>query len=131
LRISLILLIVNRHSNRTLKAESVDKNRLYSLIYPLVLTTLAVVVLTVLGVTGNFYWSYTLTFLTAACILAEWQFIRLPQGNSLTLSIIFILLALVFDFEPASDWQRAIIVYHLCTWHFTSRTIFYRPLLLA
>jgi len=43
-----------------------------------------------------------------ACIFSEWRVIRLPQGNSLTLSIIFILLALVFDFEEASEWQRAI-----------------------
>jgi diguanylate cyclase (GGDEF)-like protein len=46
-----------------------------------------------------------LTFLTAACILSEWRVIRLPQGDSLTLSIILILLALVFR-EPKSTPAR-------------------------
>jgi diguanylate cyclase (GGDEF)-like protein len=71
-------------------------------------TTAAVGLLVFLGLTRRLYWSYTLTFLAVACVFSEWQVIRLPRGDSLTLSIIFVLLAIVFDFEQPSDLQRVI-----------------------
>jgi diguanylate cyclase (GGDEF)-like protein len=74
----------------------VDKRRIYSQIYPWTVISTAIVVLVVLGVTGQFHWSYALTFLTAACILSEWLVIKLPYGDKLTLSIIFVLLAIAF-----------------------------------
>jgi diguanylate cyclase (GGDEF)-like protein len=73
-----------------------------------VLTTIAAILLIVVGVTNGFYVSYTLAFLTVACTISEWRSIRLPRGNLLTLSIIPILLAIVLDFEQPSDWQRVI-----------------------
>jgi diguanylate cyclase (GGDEF)-like protein len=87
----------------------VDSDQKFTLIYALVAIILALTVLTYLAVRGQLYWSITLTFLTVACIVAEWQVIRLPQGDSLTLSIIFILLALVFRFqEPTSPMRQAV-----------------------
>ena len=67
---------------------------------------LSIVLLVLIAINGQFYWSLTLTFLTVACILSEWRVIRLPQGDSLTLSIVFILLALVFVFGEATTPVR-------------------------
>jgi diguanylate cyclase (GGDEF)-like protein len=75
----------------------VDKRRIYSLIYPGAAILAAAGFLTYLGLVGQFHWSYMLTFLTVACVLSEWLVIKLPQGDNLTLSIIAILLALLFN----------------------------------
>ena len=85
-----------------------DKHRIYSRIYPWTAIAAAVVVLFVLGVTGQFYWSYAITFLTVACILSEWLVIRLPYGDKLTLSIIFVLLAIVFEPDHTSHVTKAV-----------------------
>jgi two-component system cell cycle response regulator len=69
----------------------------FSVIYSSVVIALAAIVLIALAVTGQFHWSLVLTILAAACVLSEWQVINLPQGDSLTLSIILVLLALVFN----------------------------------
>jgi diguanylate cyclase (GGDEF)-like protein len=70
---------------------------------------LAIAILVALTVTGQLYWSVALTFLSVACILSEWRVIRLPQGDNLTLSIIFILLTLVLHFEgPTTPFRQAI-----------------------
>jgi len=77
--------------------------------YSWAVVVLAVAILVALTVTGQLYWSVALTFLSVACILAEWRVIRLPQGDSLTLSIIFILLALVLNFGgPTTPFRQAI-----------------------
>ncbi len=83
-----------------------DSGQTFSRIYSAIIITLAVGLLIVMGIAGQFHWSTTLTFLAVACIISEWQAIRLPQGNSLTLSIIFILLALVFSFEESTTPMR-------------------------
>ncbi len=66
-------------------------------IYLWLVTLVAVVLLIWMGVQGGFYWSYPLGFLVVACVLSEWFVIKLPQGDRFTLSIIFILLALLFS----------------------------------
>lgn len=79
------------------------------IVYSWVVILLAIAILVALTATGQLYWSIALTFLSVACVLAEWQVIRLPQGDSLTLSIIFVLLALVLSFDgPASPFRQAI-----------------------
>jgi hypothetical protein len=85
-----------------------DTHSEHSLVYPLLTTIIAVSALIALGLTGQFYWSPTLTFLAVGCIFAEWLVIRLPEGNSLTTSIIFVLLALVFDSGQVSPEMRAV-----------------------
>lgn len=85
-----------------------DKQKAFSLTYSLLLTALALTVLVVLALNEQLHWSYTLTFLTIACVLSEWLVIRLPRGNSLTMSIIFVLLALVFRFEETTPWTQAV-----------------------
>lgn len=85
-----------------------DRQNIHTLIYPLAVTIVAAALLASLGVTGQFYWSFTLTFLTVACVLSEWLVIKLPQGDSLSPSIILVLLALVFDFEQPEPARRAI-----------------------
>jgi diguanylate cyclase (GGDEF)-like protein len=86
----------------------VDKHQFYSGIYPWAVVIVAVAVLVVLGLTGQFHWSYALTFLFVACTFSEWLVIKLPQGNSLTLSIIFVLLALVFGADQASSLRQTV-----------------------
>jgi len=89
----------------------VDSDRVFSVIYSLVVIALAAIVLIALAVTGQFHWSLVLTILAAACVLSEWQVINLPQGDSLTLSIILVLLALVFNLgevKPPPPWPQAI-----------------------
>ena len=88
-----------RSGRQTRNAWNVGKNETYLLIYPLLITVAAIALVVVIGMVGRFYWSYTLIFLTVACVLSEWQVIRLPQGDRLTLSIIFVLLALLLGFE--------------------------------
>ena len=85
-----------------------DRHGIRSLIYPLVVTIPAVALLAALAATGQLFWSYTMAFLAVACIFSEWLVIRLPQGDSITASIIFVLLALLLNFEPASAIQRAV-----------------------
>jgi len=92
----------------TRKAACLDRHRIRSLIYPLAVTISAVALLMVMAATGRLFWSYTMAFLAVACIFSEWLVIRLPQGDSITATIIFILLALLLNFEPASAVQRAI-----------------------
>jgi diguanylate cyclase (GGDEF)-like protein len=75
----------------------VDSDKVFSAIYSSVVIALAVIVLIALAVTGQLHWSLVLTILAAACVLSEWQVINLPQGDGLTLSIILVLLALVFN----------------------------------
>ncbi len=78
-------------------------------VYSWAVIILAIAILVALTVTGQLYWSIALTFLSVACILSEWRVIRLPQGDSLTLSIIFVLLALVLSFDgPTSPFRQAI-----------------------
>jgi diguanylate cyclase (GGDEF)-like protein len=86
----------------------VDKHRIYARIYPWTVIAAAVVALVALGVAGKFYWSYAVTFLTAACILSEWLVIKLPYGDKLTLSIIFVLLAILFEADQTPHLTRAI-----------------------
>jgi diguanylate cyclase (GGDEF)-like protein len=70
---------------------------------------LAIAILVALTVAGHIYWTVALTFLSLGCILSEWRVIHLPQGDSLTLSIIFALLALVLSFgEPTTPARQAI-----------------------
>ncbi len=76
-------------------------------IFAILLAVVAITLLVVIGRSGFLYWSWPILFLTLACILAEWQVIHLPQGDQLTLSIILILLALMFDSDKASPLQRA------------------------
>lgn len=91
------------------KAARVQSGRTFSIIYSAIVVTLAVALIVVMAVTGQFHWSVALTFLTVACTLTEWQVIRLPQGNTLTLSIIFVLLALVFNFgEMTTPLRQAV-----------------------
>ena len=85
-----------------------DKHRTYARIYPWIVITVAVAVLTVLGIAGQFYWSYAITFLSVACILSEWLVIKLPYGDKLTLSIIFVLLAIVFAANETPHLTRAV-----------------------
>ena len=99
---------VERYGKRTRKAQRVHKSKGHSLIYPLVVALTAIALLVVLGVTGQLVWSPALTFLAVGCISAEWLVIQLPQGNSLTTSIIFVLLALVFRFDQTSLWAQAV-----------------------
>jgi diguanylate cyclase (GGDEF)-like protein len=97
-----------RSGGQTRNAWNVGKNETYLLIYPLLITVAAIALLVVIGMVGQFYWSYTLIFLAMACVLSEWQVIRLPQGDRLTLSIIFVLLALLLGFDEASSLKRAV-----------------------
>jgi diguanylate cyclase (GGDEF)-like protein len=69
---------------------------------------IATAILVFLGVTRQFHFSYALLFLSVACVFSEWLVIRLPQGNSLTTSIIFVLLALLFPAEDISPLARAV-----------------------
>lgn len=78
------------------KAVRVDNDKVFSRFYALGVTALAVAWLVYLVASRQLYWSITLTFLAVGCVLAEWQVIRLPQGDYLTLSPIFVLLTLVF-----------------------------------
>jgi diguanylate cyclase (GGDEF)-like protein len=89
----------------------VDSDRVFSTIYSSVAIALATTVLVVLVVTGQLRWSLVLTILAAACVLSEWQVIKLPQGDSLTLSIIPVLLALVFnldEMQPPAPLPQAV-----------------------
>jgi diguanylate cyclase (GGDEF)-like protein len=86
----------------------VDKHQSDSRIYPWAVIAVAVAALVALAVTGQFHWSYAMTFLTVACILSEWLVIKLPYGDKLTLSIIFVLLALVFDADQTLYWTQAV-----------------------
>jgi diguanylate cyclase (GGDEF)-like protein len=86
----------------------VDKHQSDSRIYPWAVIAVAVAALVALAVTGQFHWSYAMTFLTVACILSEWLVIKLPYGDRLTLSIIFVLLAIVFDADQAPYWPQAV-----------------------
>ena len=90
------------------KVTRVEIDKSFSTIYSVIVIALAAVLLVVMAVTGQFYWSITLTFLTVACVVSEWQVIQLPQGDSLTLSIIFILLALVFHLEETTLVRQAV-----------------------
>jgi len=85
-----------------------DRHRIHSLTYPLAITAPAVALIIVMTVTGRLFWSYTVALLALACIFAEWLVIRLPQGDAITASIIFMLLALLLNFEPASAVQRSV-----------------------
>lgn len=76
--------------------EHVAENKIYVQYYLLFISVIAVAVLVLLGVNGLFYWSLPLLILSVACVLSEWLVIRLPQGDRFTLSIVFIVLALLF-----------------------------------
>jgi diguanylate cyclase (GGDEF)-like protein len=94
--------------SRGRKVIRVENGKSFSIIYSAIAIALAAGLLIAMAVTGQFYWSITLTFLSVACIVSEWQVIRLPQGDSLTLSTIFILLALVFRFEETTPIRQAV-----------------------
>ena len=77
--------------------------------YSWAILVLAIAILVTLTATGQLYWSVALTFLSIACALSEWRVIRLPQGDSLTLSIIFVLLALVLHLNgPTGPFRQAV-----------------------
>lgn len=85
-----------------------DKHQIHSRIYPWTAIAAAAAVLVLLGVTGQFYWSYAITVLTVACILSEWLVIKLPYGDRLTLSIIFVLLTILFQVDRTSHLTKAV-----------------------
>jgi hypothetical protein len=86
----------------------VDQHQNYTRIFTWTVIAVAIAVLVVLGLSGQFYWSYAITFLTVACVFSEWMVIKLPYGDKLTLSIIFVLLAIVFDTDQASPYAQVI-----------------------
>jgi diguanylate cyclase (GGDEF)-like protein len=91
------------------RGTRVDNGGKFLAAYSWAVIVLAVAILVALTVTGQLYWSVALTFLSVACVLSEWRVVRLPQGDSLTLSIIFVLLALVLNVGgPTTPFRQAI-----------------------
>jgi diguanylate cyclase (GGDEF)-like protein len=87
----------------------VDNGERFVAAYSWIVILLATAILAALTIAGHIYWTVALTFLSVACILSEWRVIHLPQGDSLTLSIIFALLALVLRFgDNTTPFHQAI-----------------------
>jgi diguanylate cyclase (GGDEF)-like protein len=87
----------------------VDNGEKFIAAYSWIVILLAIGILVALTIAGQIYWTVALTFLSVACILSEWRVIHLPQGDSLTLSIILVLLTLVLSFnDPATPIRQAI-----------------------
>jgi len=86
----------------------VDKHRIYSRIYPWAVIAGGAAILIGLGAFGQYHWSIVLLILLAACACSEWLVVNLPQGDRLTLSIIFVLLALVFNVDRSPPFHQAV-----------------------
>ncbi|MBN1935903.1 MAG: sensor domain-containing diguanylate cyclase [Anaerolineae bacterium] len=83
------------------------ENKVYLQIYLLLISVIAVALLILIGINGLFYWSLALLFLSVACALSEWLVIRLPQGDRFTLSIVFVVLALLFGPQGEVSFKQA------------------------
>ena len=90
------------------RAESVDNHPIYSRIYPWTVIAGGAAILIGLGVSGQYHWSVALIILFVACACSEWLVVNLPQGDRLTLSIIFVLLAIVFNADQAPPFRQAV-----------------------
>lgn len=93
---------------QTGNARMASSSRTFLNIYLLLVTVVGIGLLVWFGAQGLFYWTYPLIFLTAGCIASEWLVINLPQGDRLTLSIIFILLAVLFSQDQSVPLKQMV-----------------------
>lgn len=86
-----------------------DKSSLLSKSYSYIIAVLGLGALVVVGVQHGPIWSPTVLLLATIAILAEWMVVRLPQGNSTTMSFVAILLALLIRRDAMSTpWDQVV-----------------------
>jgi len=86
-----------------------DKGSFLAKIYPYVIAVLGLGALVVIGVQHGPVWNPTVLLLAAIAILAEWMVVRLPQGNSTTMSFIAVLLALLIRQDGmTTTWDQVV-----------------------
>jgi diguanylate cyclase (GGDEF)-like protein len=86
----------------------VDKRRINAQIYLWTVIAGGAAILLGLGIFGQYSGSVALLILFVACACSEWLVVDLPQGDRLTLSIIFVLLAVVFGDDRLSPFRQAV-----------------------
>ncbi|HIP96818.1 MAG TPA: sensor domain-containing diguanylate cyclase [Anaerolineae bacterium] len=86
-----------------------EKGSFLARIYPYVTAVLGLGALVVVGVQHGPIWSPTVLLLATIAILAEWMVVRLPQGNSTTMSFVAVLLALLIRRDDtATAWDQVV-----------------------
>ncbi len=86
-----------------------DKGSFLAKIYPYIVAIFGLGALVVVGIQHGPIWNPTVLLLAAIAILAEWMVVRLPQGNSTTMSFIAVLLALlVRQDDTATTWDQVV-----------------------
>lgn len=86
-----------------------DKGSFLAKIYLYIIAIIGLGALVVVGVQHGPIWNPTVLLLAAIAILAEWMVVRLPQGNSTTMSFIAVLLALLIrQDETATVWDQVV-----------------------
>jgi two-component system cell cycle response regulator len=86
-----------------------DKGSFFVKIYPYIIAVLGLGALVVVGVQHGLIWGPTVFLLATIAILAEWMVVRLPQGNSTTMSFVAVLLALLIrQNDAATDWDQVV-----------------------
>ncbi|MCR4405439.1 MAG: sensor domain-containing diguanylate cyclase [Anaerolineae bacterium] len=86
-----------------------DKGSFLAKIYPYVIAVLGLGALAIIGVQHGPIWNPTVLLLAAIAILAEWMVVRLPQGNSTTMSFIAVLLALLIRQDGmTTTWDQVV-----------------------
>jgi len=86
-----------------------EKDSVFAKIYPYIVAALGLGALVVVGVQHGPTWSPTVLLLATIAILSEWMVVRLPQGNSTTMSFVVILLALLIrQDDTATAWDQVV-----------------------
>lgn len=85
-----------------------DKGSFLGKIYPYVIAVLGLGALVFVGIQHGPIWNPTVLLLAVIAILAEWMVVRLPQGNSTTMSFIAVLLALLIRQDNMTTWDQGV-----------------------
>lgn len=86
-----------------------DKGSFFAKVYPYIIAVLGLGALTVVGVRHGPIGNPTILLLATIAILSEWMVVRLPQGNSTTMSFVAVLLALLIrQNDAATAWDQVV-----------------------